>query len=174
MGGGRTRINVADQEQAGSAKLDATELVLTTDRDDDGTMGESLSHVLVTDPADLPMVISAIGESGPVGLDTETTGLDPRTDRVRLLSLACDTVDGGTAAYLFVGCGQRTWSSGRGGRSTPSTPGGICSTCRMAGRGGSSVSWRLVAAASRSIPLLARPPRRRTRSAGRSRHGPAD
>jgi DNA polymerase-1 len=64
-------------------------------------MGESFSHVLVTDPADLPMVISAVGESGPIGLDTETTGLDPRTDRVRLLSLACDTVDGGTAVYVI-------------------------------------------------------------------------
>src|SRR5581483_10025088 len=31
---------------------------------------------------------------------TETTGLDPRADRVRLLSLATDTVDGGTCAYL--------------------------------------------------------------------------
>jgi ribonuclease D len=64
-------------------------------------MGESLSHVLVTDPADLPMVISAVAESGPVGLDIETTGLDSRTDRLRLLSLACDTVDGGTAVYII-------------------------------------------------------------------------
>jgi hypothetical protein len=42
-------------------------------------MVESFSHVILTDPADLPMVISAVGESGPVGLDIETTGLDPST-----------------------------------------------------------------------------------------------
>jgi DNA polymerase-1 len=59
------------------------------------------AFVLVTDPADLPMVASAVGESSVVGLDCETTGLDPRTDRVRLLSLACDTTDGGTVTYLI-------------------------------------------------------------------------
>jgi hypothetical protein len=57
-------------------------------------------HVLVTDPADLPMVATAVGESAVVGLDTETTGLDPQSDRVRLLSLCCDTTDGGTVVYL--------------------------------------------------------------------------
>jgi ribonuclease D len=35
-----------------------------------------------------------------VGLDLETTGLDARTDRVRLLSVACDTIDGGMFCYL--------------------------------------------------------------------------
>jgi DNA polymerase-1 len=35
-----------------------------------------------------------------VALDTETTGLDPRADRVRLLSLAVPTIDGGTFCYL--------------------------------------------------------------------------
>jgi ribonuclease D len=64
-------------------------------------MGESLFHLLIANPANLQMVISAIGESGPIGLDIETTGLDPRTDRLRLLSLACDTVDGGTAVYVI-------------------------------------------------------------------------
>jgi DNA polymerase-1 len=45
---------------------------------------------LVNDQADLPSVVQAVGESVRVGLDTETTGLDPRADRVRLLTLATD------------------------------------------------------------------------------------
>jgi DNA polymerase-1 len=36
----------------------------------------------------LPTVAQALDESRLVGLDLETTGLDPRTDRIRLLSLA--------------------------------------------------------------------------------------
>jgi DNA polymerase-1 len=46
--------------------------------------------VLVTAAADLTMVATAVAESRRVGVDTETTGLDPRTDRVRLLQLATD------------------------------------------------------------------------------------
>jgi DNA polymerase I len=46
--------------------------------------------MLVNDPADLPIVLTAIDESVLVGLDTETTGLDSRAGRVRLLSLATD------------------------------------------------------------------------------------
>src|SRR5262249_3800356 len=38
--------------------------------------------------ADLRTVLAACDEAGLVGVDTETTGLDPRTDSVRLLSLA--------------------------------------------------------------------------------------
>jgi DNA polymerase-1 len=45
---------------------------------------------LVREPAELAAVAVAIDESVRVGVDTETTGLDPRTDRVRLLSLATD------------------------------------------------------------------------------------
>jgi DNA polymerase I-like protein with 3'-5' exonuclease and polymerase domains len=67
---------------------------------DDVAMDASASHVLVSDPADLPMVVAAVGESAVVGLDVETTGLDARADRVRLLSLACDTTDGGTVVYV--------------------------------------------------------------------------
>src|SRR5262245_64014049 len=47
--------------------------------------------VPVTNAADLPTVATAVSGSSLVGLDIETTGLDPRADRVRLLSLACDT-----------------------------------------------------------------------------------
>jgi DNA polymerase-1 len=44
----------------------------------------------VSDAADLAMVATAVEESRRVGLDTETTGLDPRTDRLRLLQLATE------------------------------------------------------------------------------------
>src|SRR5262249_47561316 len=41
-------------------------------------------------PAELPPVLQAIDESERVGLDTETTGLNPHKDRVRLLQLSTD------------------------------------------------------------------------------------
>src|SRR5262249_40171702 len=44
---------------------------------------------------------TAVEQTALVGLDTETTGLNPRAGRVRLLSLATDTVDGGTCVYLI-------------------------------------------------------------------------
>jgi DNA polymerase-1 len=56
---------------------------------------------LVQDRAGLDMVAAALGDASLVGLDVETTGLDPQSDRVRLLSLACDTIDGGTFCYLI-------------------------------------------------------------------------
>ena len=66
--------------------------------------GEGVSDndgfMLVTDPAGLAMVQSALDSTSLVGVDTETTGLNPRHDRVRLLSLATDTVDGGAYTYL--------------------------------------------------------------------------
>jgi DNA polymerase-1 len=49
----------------------------------------------VTSAAELSTVLQAVDESERVGLDIETTGLDPRRDRVRLLQLA-------TARGLFV------------------------------------------------------------------------
>jgi DNA polymerase-1 len=51
------------------------------------------SGPLITDPAALPALAEAVRAAGVVGLDCETTGLDPRTDRLRLLTLAV----GGTA-----------------------------------------------------------------------------
>jgi DNA polymerase-1 len=47
------------------------------------------------------MVLAAIGNTPRVGLDCETTGLSWRCHRVRLLTLACNTVDGRTFAYLL-------------------------------------------------------------------------
>jgi DNA polymerase-1 len=60
----------------------------------------SPSYLLVRDPAALQAVAAALDNAAWVGLDTETTGLDPRADRVRLLQLAVDTIDGGTFTYL--------------------------------------------------------------------------
>jgi DNA polymerase-1 len=54
---------------------------------------------LVTDSAGLGTVAAAISESTLIGVDTETTGLDCHTDRVRLLSLDLDT-NGGRFTYL--------------------------------------------------------------------------
>src|SRR5262249_42724389 len=45
-------------------------------------------YCLVREATDLPIVLQALDESEVVGLDTETTGLSPRRDRVRLLQLA--------------------------------------------------------------------------------------
>jgi DNA polymerase-1 len=47
------------------------------------------------------MVVAALIGTDRVGLDVETTGLDHRGDRVRLLSLSTDTIDGGVFAYLL-------------------------------------------------------------------------
>jgi DNA polymerase I-like protein with 3'-5' exonuclease and polymerase domains len=79
----------------------------------DTNVSEPEEHRVVSDVAysvirrydDLQMVLSAVEESVTVALDLETTGLNPRSDRVRLLSVAVDTVDGGTFSYL-VDCFQ--------------------------------------------------------------------
>jgi DNA polymerase I-like protein with 3'-5' exonuclease and polymerase domains len=43
----------------------------------------------VTTPDGVALAAAAVGDAGgPVGLDTETTGLDPRTDRARLIQVA--------------------------------------------------------------------------------------
>ena len=58
-------------------------------------------YILVGAPADLGSVVTAIDNTALVAVDLETTGLNPRSDRVRLLSLTADTIDGGTIAYLI-------------------------------------------------------------------------
>ena len=58
------------------------------------------TYLLVRVPADLDAVVTAVGESRVVGVDLETTGLDPRADRVRLIAVDCDTNDGGRFTYL--------------------------------------------------------------------------
>jgi DNA polymerase-1 len=54
----------------------------------------------VTDPSALQAVAAALDGSALVGLDCETTGLNPRADRVRLLSLSMGTTDGRRFTYL--------------------------------------------------------------------------
>lgn len=65
--------------------------------------GESMSppYLLIEDPAGLDLVRTALDNTAVVGLDLETTGLDPHVDRIRLLSLAVETIDGGTFSYLI-------------------------------------------------------------------------
>jgi hypothetical protein len=59
--------------------------------------------VLVSDPAGLGPVAAGLSdaERERVFLDCETTGLDPRADRVRLLSLSLPNGDGGRVVYLI-------------------------------------------------------------------------
>ena len=63
-------------------------------------VGQPAVHRLVTTAADLRPVLVALGSSKIVGLDIETTGLDPRKDRTRLLSLSTETVGGGRLIYV--------------------------------------------------------------------------
>jgi DNA polymerase I-like protein with 3'-5' exonuclease and polymerase domains len=86
---------------AGALVSGTTGVVLGARGGDDGPVDAASPYVLVTNPTELAIVTTVIGESSLVGLDTETTGLDPRTDRLRLLSLCCDTTDGGTVTYLI-------------------------------------------------------------------------
>lgn len=69
----------ASTESAREPVLDA---VVTPDPD-----AGSVGSTVVTDPAGLGAVEAAVRAAAVIGLDTETTGLDPRADRLRLLSL---------------------------------------------------------------------------------------
>jgi DNA polymerase I-like protein with 3'-5' exonuclease and polymerase domains len=62
---------------------------------------ETPAFRLVTDAAGLDALRGALGDAEEVAIDTETTGLDPRQDRVRLLQVAVPTIDGGTFPYLM-------------------------------------------------------------------------
>jgi hypothetical protein len=56
-----------------------------------GALPDGTEYRVVRDAADLAPVLQALDESGRVGLDLETTGLNPRRDRPRLLQLATDS-----------------------------------------------------------------------------------
>lgn len=90
--------NSAEQKagpKAGQPTVGTTDAVV-------GTMGPVVEskYVLVTDVAGLEAVTTAVGESVRVGLDCETTGLNPLSDRIRLLTLDADTNDGGRVVYV--------------------------------------------------------------------------
>jgi DNA polymerase-1 len=56
--------------------------------------------MLVRDIADLAALVTALDGTEIVSLDLETTGLDTRHDRIRLLSLDVDAISGGRFRYL--------------------------------------------------------------------------
>jgi DNA polymerase-1 len=58
------------------------------------------TYRLIADPTDLWTVAAALDNTRLVALDLETTGLNPRADRPRLLSLGTDTTDTGRFTYL--------------------------------------------------------------------------
>jgi DNA polymerase-1 len=68
--------------------------------DYDGEVTADVPYLLVRSAGDFQPVVNAVTESRYVGIDCETTGLEPKTDRVRLISLDCETNDGGRFAYL--------------------------------------------------------------------------
>jgi DNA polymerase I-like protein with 3'-5' exonuclease and polymerase domains len=55
-----------------------------------GSLPDGTPFTVITQPADLPTVLQALDESERVGLDLETTGLNPHRDRPRLLQLSTD------------------------------------------------------------------------------------
>lgn len=55
-----------------------------------GVLSDDTRYRLIQTPIELTSLLQALDESVLVGLDTETTGLNPRIDHVRLLQLAPD------------------------------------------------------------------------------------
>jgi DNA polymerase-1 len=51
---------------------------------------KNAAYQLIRNHSEVATVLQALDESDLIGLDLETTGLNPRTDRIRLLSLATD------------------------------------------------------------------------------------
>src|SRR5262249_14198827 len=76
----------------------------------DGDAGDAATHPLsapersyqlVQDRAGLRAVAQALDSATLVALDLETTGLDPRAYRIRLVSLAWESTDGSEVRYLI-------------------------------------------------------------------------
>ena len=53
-----------------------------------GVVMEAVRYKLITSPGEVSSVVDALRAEPAIGLDTETTGLDPHTTRLRLLQLA--------------------------------------------------------------------------------------
>jgi DNA polymerase I-like protein with 3'-5' exonuclease and polymerase domains len=66
-----------------------------------GTPEAPSTYLLVRDQEGLQAVAAALDNSAVAGLDVETTGLDSRTDEVRLLSLSLENLDGDRFSYLI-------------------------------------------------------------------------
>jgi DNA polymerase-1 len=64
------------------------------------TPSRAQTYRLVADAQGLADVLAALADAELLGLDCETTGLDPRRDRVRLLCLAVPTIEAGHFAYV--------------------------------------------------------------------------
>jgi hypothetical protein len=56
----------------------------------DPTLKATGKHVRITTPESLAELAALLADAGRVALDLETTGLDPRQDKVRLLTLATE------------------------------------------------------------------------------------
>ena len=58
----------------------------------DATVNATRKHALITTPDQLAELAVSLDNATRVALDLETTGLDPRRDRVRLLTLSTEQV----------------------------------------------------------------------------------
>jgi DNA polymerase-1 len=68
---------------------------------DQSDQSQAPAYRLIADADGLGAVLAALGDAERVALDTETTGLDPQRDRVRLPQLATPTIDGGVFTYVI-------------------------------------------------------------------------
>jgi DNA polymerase-1 len=97
-GAGDHLQDLQDSQDACGEKQDAP----NAPAPDGGAVGAN--YRLVTDAEGLEAVRAALADLTDVeavGIDLETTGLDPHQDRIRLLTLAVPTVDGTHYAYLI-------------------------------------------------------------------------
>jgi DNA polymerase-1 len=78
-----------DPSAAGGPGISSVNEVLSTQGAEPGAV-DLPGGTLIRDAAELPAVLQAVEESKAVAMDCETTGLDPRRDQVRLLTLATD------------------------------------------------------------------------------------
>jgi DNA polymerase-1 len=88
-----------EQAKAGTGDEQSTSFVDQTPDTSDTRSGTPYLSVFRADQ--LPPILDALGKAEVIALDLETTGLDPRKERTRLLSLALPATDGTRLAYLI-------------------------------------------------------------------------